>query len=73
MVSGCLHALQAKALLEVKPQMDEAGVNLIAVSVGEPLFSPIRLSSCIALLHDQGGNLPDRIRNLLLLLLCDLP
>ena len=31
-------AAQAKALLEVKPQMDEAGVNLIALSVGETLF-----------------------------------
>ena len=32
--------MQAKALLEVKPQFDEAGVNLIAVSVGEPASTP---------------------------------
>ena len=40
LLSDCLHALQAKALLEVKPHMDEAGVNLIALSVGEPSPSP---------------------------------
>ena len=68
----CLHAMQAKALLEVKPQMDEAGVNLIALSVGEPSPSPslMALSTCVAWLHDQRGNLPCKIHNLLLLLLC---
>ncbi len=32
MLIGC--DVQAKALLEVKPQMDAAGVNLMALSVG---------------------------------------